>query len=317
MPRSPWLMSVLVLAFAGLGQPLFAQVVPGTGTKLPNVGDNFEEEFTFTLNLPKASSNIDKQDRQPAGFSSNNKWFESTYRGTPDVVKWVATPDGGLPGSKGAMLLQTMNSGIPGRVSNEFQQDDLIANFATTVGYLPVSRTPSIVCRVYFPPFDQWERRTGSHFGFRADCQTIINKPVAGPSRLFRSASSSMSRKVENYWPGMFVQFNSKADRGVEKESAFILVRSGGRGEDLPGPVINEPGWWTLGMSFTPDGKVHYYAKAGVEPLTAADHITSQFPYSYQAMQVNTFFFNIVNMDNGRTWSTPFIVDDCEVYVLQ
>lgn len=316
MPRLSWLTSVLVVAFAGLGQPAFAQVVPGTGTKLPNVGDDFEDpSFTFTLNLPKASTNIDKYDRQPAGFSSNNKWFESTYRGTPDVVKWVPAPAGALPGSKGAMQLQTLNSGIPGRTSREFQQDDLIANFATTVGFLPVSRTPSIVCRVYLPPFDQWERRTGSHFGFRADCQTIINKQITGPSRLFRSASNSTTRKVENYWPGMFIQFNSKADRNIEQESAFILVRSGSRGEDLPGPNITEPGWWTLGMSFTPDGKVHYYAHAGVEPLTAKDHIASQFPYSYQAMQVNTFFFNIVNMDDGRTWSTPFTIDDCEVYV--
>lgn len=316
MPNMSWMASVLVVAFAGLSLPAYAQVVPGSGKKLTNAGDDFEDlSVVFTLNLPKASSNIDKVDRQPAGFSSNNKWFESTYRGTPDVVKWVETPAGGIPGSKGSMLLQTLNSGIPGRISNEFQQDDLIANFATTVGYLPVSRTPSIVCRVYLPPFEQWERRTGSHFGFRADCQTIINKSSAS-GRLFRSVSTS--RKVENYWPGMFIQFNSKADRPqIEKESASILVRSGSRGEDLAGPTITEPGWWTLGMSFTPDGKVHYYAHAGVEPLTAKDHLSSQFPYSYQAMQVNTFFFNIVNMDNARTWSTPFIIDDCEVYAVQ
>lgn len=315
MPRLSWMTCVLAVAFAGMGQPAFSQVVPGTGTKLANVGDDFEDSsFVFTLNLPKASSNIDKIDRQPAGFSSNNKWFESTYRGTPDVVKWVETPPGGIPGSKGSMQLQTLNSGIPGRISNEFQQDDLIANFATTVGYLPVSRTPSIVCRVYLPPFEQWERRTGSHFGFRADCQTIINKSTMG-GRFFRSASTS--RQVENYWPGMFIQFNSKADRAIEKDSAHILIRSGSRGEDLPGPTITEPGWWTLGMSFTPDGKVHYYAHAGTAPLTAKDHLSSQFPYSYTAMQVNTFFFNIVNMDNGRTWSTPFTIDDCEVYTVQ
>ncbi|MDX1967310.1 MAG: hypothetical protein SFV23_09080 [Planctomycetaceae bacterium] len=317
MPRLSWMTSVLVVAFAGLGMPAYGQVVPGSGTKLPNVGDNFEDSsFTFTLNLPKASTNIDKVQRTPAGFSSNNKWFESTYRGTPDVVKWVEAPAGALPGSKGAMLIQTLQSGVPGRLSNEFQQDDLIANFATTIGYLPVSRTPSVVCRVYLPPFEQWERRTGSHFGFRADCQTIITKQGGRSGGLFRSVSRT-SREVEAYWPGFFIQFNSKADRAIEKESASILVRSGSRGEDLPGPTITEPGWWTFGMSFTPDGKVHYYAHAGVEPLTAKDHISSQFPYSYQAMQLNTFFFNIVNMDNGRAWSTPFIIDDCEVFVLQ
>lgn len=309
------LSTIVLLAFVGIHAPAEAQVVPGTGKKLANVGDDFEDEkFTFTYNLPKASSNIDKVDRQPAGFSSNNKWFESTYRGTPDQVKRIPTPLGGVPGSTGAMALRTLQSGVPGRLSMKFQQDDLIANFATTVGYLSVNRTPSIVTRVYLPPFDQWEKRTGSHFGFRADCQTIINKPTT-TGRLFRTASTS--RQVENYWPGMFIQFNSKHDRQVEKESAMILVRSGSRGEDLNGPTITEPGWWTLGMSFTPDGKVHYYAHAGVEPLTAQDHITSTFPYGYTAMQVNTFFFNIVNQDDGRTWSTEFVVDDCEVYTLQ
>jgi hypothetical protein len=311
MPR-PWLAaSVLLFSFA---TPVLGQVVPGTGTKV-NAGDDFEDDkFTFTLNLPKASANIDKVVREPAGFSSNNRWFESTYRGTPDVVKWVPTPPGGLPGSNGAMALRTVQSGVPGRLSATFQQDDLIANFATTIGFLSVNRTPSIVCRVYLPPFDQWEKRTGSHFGFRADCQTVINKPTMS-GRLFRTASTS--RQMEAYWPGMFIQFNSKRDRPGTEDSASILIRSGSRGEDLPGPTIKEPGWWTLGMSFTPDGKVHYYAKPGVEKLTAADHLTSTFPYSYNALQVNTFFFNVVNQDDGRSWSTEFIIDDCEVYVLQ
>jgi len=313
MPRSRLLPAVLLLA---LGMPLaaFGQVVPGTGTKV-NAGDDFEDaSFTYTLNLPKASTNIDKYDRQPAGFSSNNRWFESTYRGTPDQVKRVPTPPGGLPGSTGAMALRTFQSGVPGQLSMKFQQDDLIANFATTIGYLSVNRTPSIVCRVYLPPFEQWEKRTGSHFGFRADCQTLINKPTT-TGRVFRTASTR--RVMEPYWPGMFIQFNSKHDRPGTEDHATILIRSGSRGEDLAGPTIKEPGWWTLGMSFTPDGKVHYYAKPGVEKLTAQDYLMSTFPYGYQALQVNTFFFNVVNQDDGRTWSTEFVIDDCEVYVLQ
>jgi hypothetical protein len=313
MPRA-WMLYSFVAGLS-LVSPALAQVVPGTGTKLEQVGDDFEDAaWTFTLNLPKASSNIDKVDRQPAGFSSNNRWFESMYRGTPDLVKRVETPPGGLPGSTGAMALRTVQSGVPGTLSRKFQQDDLLANFATTVGFLPVHRTPSIVTRVYLPPFDQWEKRTGSHFGFRADCQTIINKSTPS-GRFFRNVSSS--RKVENYWPGLFVQFYSKHDSQIPEEYASILIRSGSRGEDLPGPQIKEPGWWTFGMSFTPDGKVHYYAKPGVEKLTSKDYLTSTFPYSYQALQVNTFFYNIVNQDDGRSWSTQFVVDDTEVFVLQ
>jgi hypothetical protein len=316
MRSSGMMWMVLAVAFLGFNVPARGQVVPGSGTKLPQVGDDFEDpNFTFTYNLPKSSANIDKQDRNPAGFSSNSRWFESTYRGTPDQVKRVPTPPGGLPGSNGALALRTVQSGIPGNLSNQFQQDDLLANFAGAVGFLPVNRTPSIVCRVYLPPFEQWEQRTGSHFGFRADCQTIINKPTT-VGRLFRQTSTS--RKVENYWPGMFIQFYSKKDSPqIAAPYAMLLIRSGNRGEDISGPVINSPGWWTLGMSFTPDGQVHYYAKPGVEKLTQKDYLRSSFPYGYNALQVNTFFFNVVNQDDGRSWSTEWIVDDPEVYVLQ
>ncbi len=295
---------------------LQAQIVPGTGTKVEGVGDDFEDEnWFYTYNLPKASSNIDKQDRLPAGASSNSRWFESTYRGTPDFVRRVETPAGGLPGSKGAMALQTLNSGIPGQRSFKFQQDDLIANLATAIGYLPVNRTPSFVTRVYVPEFDQWEERSGSSFGFRIDCQTMINKPVTARN-FWRRASSG--KEVEPYWPGMFIQFNRKEDHKTETDSAMILIRSGPRGEDLPGPVIKKGGvWLTLGMTVTPDGSVHYYAHEGVGKLTQRDHLYSGRPYGYDAMQVNTFFFNVVNQDDGRTWSTRWIVDDTEVYVLQ
>lgn len=306
------LLAIAVFGLSTLPAALQAQLVPGTGYKIHEVGDDFEDpSFEYYPQLPKASSNIDKYDRQPAGFSNNRRWYESTYRGTPDFVKRVPTPEGGLPGSTGAMALQTLNSGIPGRFSYEFQQDDLIANLAQTIGYLPVQTSPSVVVRVYLPEFSQWEQRTGSHFGIRADCQTIIDKPSAGRGRFFRNVG--VSRQVENYWPGFFIQFNRKAN-GFEQDHAILLMRSGSRGEDIPGPAIVEPGWVTLGMSFTPDGQVHYYARKGVEDLRPQDRLLSSFPYGYKAQQVNTFFFNVVNQDDGRTWSTRFIVDDVSVY---
>lgn len=32
-----------------------------------------------------------------------------------------------------------------------------------------------IVTRVYLPPFDEWEKRSGSQLGFRADAQAYAN----------------------------------------------------------------------------------------------------------------------------------------------
>jgi hypothetical protein len=31
---------------------------------------------------------------------------------------------------------------------------------------------------------------------------------------------------------------------------------------------------------------------------------------------MNNFFFNVANWDNGRTWSTPWVIDDPKVFVI-
>ena len=95
-----------------------------------------------------------------------------------------------------------------------------------------------------------------------------------------------------------------------------MIIRGGPQGNDFAGPQITKPGWWTLGMSFTPDGQVHYYAHAGVEDLTAKDHLSSQYPYGFRCERLDTFFFNIVSGDNGN-WSTPWIIDDPALYYLR
>ena len=67
-------------------------------------------------------------------------------------------------------------------------------------------------------------------------------------------------------------------------------------------------------MSFTPDGRVHYYAHPGVEDLTEDDYITTQNPYSFRCERMDTLFFNVVSGDNGQ-WSTPWVVDDAQVFI--
>lgn len=305
----------LLVACLGFGTCETARaqgIVPGTGTKLTQVGDDFEDEkWAYVHNNPKASANIDQDTRQPSGGATNARWWESLYRGHPDVIQRVATPPGGIVGSKGSMLLQTKESGIPGTISHKDQQDDLLASVSNIVGSLSPQRGPSVVVRVYTPPFEQWEKRTGSSFGFRLDCQTTTTKVSEGG--FFRSRRSA--RHTEPYWPGMFIQLNSKYDGRNKEDAAHILIRSDEQGRDLMGPKIKPSTWYTLGMSVTPDGRVHYYVKEGVENLTAADHVSSQLPYGYSCEFVHTFFFNIVNQDDGRSWSTRWIVDDPAVYV--
>jgi hypothetical protein len=271
---------------------------------LPQAADDFEDSaWSYTYNPPKSSQEQDRQSRLPTGISKNGRFFEPPLRGQPDLIQRVETPPDGLPGSTGSLLIATRDSGVPGRSSGRNQQDDLIARMG---GAIPVSRSPSVVVRVYMPPFDEWAPRTGNSFGFRASC--FGRKPANMPRKRGSPAN-------DDYWPGFFVHFFSQSDKRSSQDYAAFLIRSDQRGVDFWGPRIDGPGWWTLGMSFTPDGQVHYYAKAGVENLTAKDYLASHYCYGFRCQRLDTYFFDVVSPDDGRTWSTKWIIDDPAVHV--
>ncbi len=287
-------------------------LVPGTGTIVKNVVDDFEaENWKWNYNHPKSSEEQDKRMRGPLAKSTNGRWFEGPKRGTPDVVKRVELPAPGLEGSGHGLLIATLHAGVPGRVSYEMQQDDLIYNLGKFAGRgMSVSDSPSVVVRVYMPPFEQWEDRTGPSFGFRAGCYT--HAIITGDDH-----PDEGKYGLEEYWPGMFVCFESSHDGKHKEDGAFIRVRSGRNGGEIRGPKIEQLGWWTLGLSFSPDGVVHYFASPGVDDLTPEDHITSQYPYAYRTELLKTFFFNVCSQDDGKTWSTPWVIDDPKVYFVK
>lgn len=277
-------------------------LVPGTGEFIAKVGDDFEDPgWSYTFNNPKNSSELDGKERRPNGYANNGRWFEGPMRGHPDQLKRVATPAGGLPGSEGSLLMRSFYTGTPGRPSGRSQQDDLIVNVRKRMGGLiPVRWLPSVVVRVYLPPFDEWEKRTGNTFAFRAG---------------MHGSRPNGKERVEEYWPGMFIAFRSKSSRRYPDDSAYFIVRGQRSGRDFKGPEITETGWWTLGMSFTADGQVHYYASPGIDGLTPEDHISSQFPYGFRAWHFETFFFDLIGGDDGRHWSTAWIIDDPSLYL--
>ncbi|MFH5805333.1 hypothetical protein [Alienimonas sp. DA493] len=286
-------------------------VVPGSGKLLTQALDDFEaEDWTWIPNSPKSSNEDDNQRRYPAGRSANGFWAESMKRGMPDHILRIPTPPGGLPGSKGSLLICTLNSGIPGRTSYEPMQDDLILNCSQKVGQIPVSRSPNFTVRVWMPAWEDWSTYKGSHFGIRGACRTTTSEQK-GKFIFTRSVQTT-----EPYWPGMFIQY---LPRGLDDRSepcAAWIIRGNNQGNDYRGPVITKPGWWTVGMSFTPDGRVHYYLSEGVDELTVADHVGSAFPYGFRAEQFVTLFFNSLSKNNGVEWGTPFVVDDPKVYSL-
>src|SRR5690606_23971182 len=108
--------------------------------------------------------------REPIGISANERTYESTYRGHPDVVRRVATPAGGIPGSRGSLYLQSRATGVPGRTSGKQQQDDLMINvYGILDRDIGPAYQPSCTVRVFVPEWSQWEDRSGSSFGFRMD----------------------------------------------------------------------------------------------------------------------------------------------------
>lgn len=293
-----------VIAVPVMFQPAVGQIVPGTGIRQTKVGDDFEsEDWQWVPNGAKASREQDEQERRPLGVSNNNRWFESPKRGMPDVIQRVETPAGGIPGSRGALRLQTLNSGIPGRPSGKMEQDDFIMACSSRIGATPVSRGPNCTCRIWLPPFQNWEDRSGTHFGYRIDVKTTVHEKKKG--LIF----TRTVEEQEDYWPGFFFEFHSATDPKFAEDEAILLIRGNNTGHEVRSVKLT-PGWWTFGMSVTPDGRVHYYARQGVEDLRASDHLYSSYPYGYSAEIFATHFFNNVNTYDGRTWSTPFIIDD-------
>ena len=288
-------------------------VVPGTGVQLKQVGDDFEDEdWGYVPNNPKSTEDIDENQRMPMGKTHNGRWYEGAKRGHPDIVKRVPTPPGGLAGSEGSMLMRSLFTGIPNRPSHKMHQDDFICNVQyRTGGTLKVSQSPNITTRVFIPPLDQWERRNGPHFAFRAAVETTIMENKT------KFLFSSKAEKDEVYWPGLFILRGTKQVEGKVVPYAYFRVRADRSGGDFMGPEITETGWWTLGLSFTPDGLVHYFARQGIEELSREDYIATAMPYGYRCEELRSFFYNVVNGDNGRDWSTDWIVDDPKLYVIQ
>jgi hypothetical protein len=297
-----WLLTVLGLILAGAAPAQAAPHVPGAGQKLEAVGDDFEDPaWTYLPNNPKSSMDIDKQTRPPSGRSKNGRWRENLDRGHPDVVKRIPTPEGGLAGSEGSLLMASKATGIPGRPTRKGEQDDLFMNVNPLVGhYIPVAQGPSVVVRVYVPPFEEWEARNGSSFAVRAT---------------LRGLDPEKEKQTEAYWPGIFVNYKRPENRRKNEAPASWVIRASNPGGDYAVKPLKEPGWYTLGMSFTGDGMVHYFIRQGVEDLTSSDRVASQFPYNFQALYFIDVFFDVFGSNNGQTWTTGWVIDDPAVYL--
>ena len=228
-------------------------------------------------------------------------------RGQPDVIRRVQPPEGGISGSTGALLLCSLRTG-GNYPTNTLQQEDLIANVSNRVGKIPVSRGPNVVTRVWIPPFEEFENRPNQcHFAFR----------LALEQQPYQSFGGFSAPEDHHFWPGIFVNMvrNPNAQKDGHPNGIYLWMKATQRGTQIRGPISTTTGWWTMGMSVAPDGKVNYFAKPGVEELTERDMIGSDYPFGKRAILFRNFFFNVCNGDDGRSWSSQFVIDDPTLFV--
>ncbi|MEZ5951360.1 MAG: hypothetical protein R3C12_19520 [Planctomycetaceae bacterium] len=142
------------------------------------------------------------------------------------------------------MAIKSKSTGIPGRLTNEQQQDDLLINTRPVpVSWLPQLRGPRLsptvrgMGRPHRVPLRDSCRLTHHHHGrrriahYRSSVKGGRNTRGGLFGKLFRTA---MVEKVEPYWPGMFIQFHSKTDPKHDRDSAMIVVRGDSRGMSSP-----------------------------------------------------------------------------------
>ena len=284
--------SLVIRSVHGQAYRKYPPVIPGTGIRVARTGDDFEaEDWAYYPQHPKSSWNIDENVREPGSNSKNGLWAEGAKRGTPDNVRRVSTPEGGLEGSTGSMLFQTLRSGIPGTLTHQQQQDDLLHNSQALAGAIPVTWSPNCICRVYVPPTKYWEQRDGATFGYRTGLMAH-----------------------EEYWPGIFLHMERTAKDGKQVHQMRAWIRADNGGRDMPSLVFEPETWITMGISHTPDGAVHFFLRPGIDDLTKEDCVGSYHCYGWRAHTFQTFFFNVINMDDGRSVSTPWIVDDAYLF---
>ena len=99
------LVALAVVQMLSLPTEAARPVVPGTGTLIEYVGDDFEDAtWDFKHNFPKSSREQDNRLRSPTGRSLNDRWIEGPERGQPDHMQVVPTPAGPLRREPGPNL---------------------------------------------------------------------------------------------------------------------------------------------------------------------------------------------------------------------
>lgn len=266
---------LLILALMAAFRSVTVAGVPGSGYIVDALSDEFENQWSFDY-----ANNT----------SSNGLWY-ATFRGAPEQMALVASPEGAVGGSAQALQIRSVDNGddaYPG-------MEDLVARLYdnTVVGhFLAHSEGPSVVGWVYLPPISLWPVGTHS-FGFRA---------AARDSTLI-----SASNPLGEYYPSLWTY---RANDG----KGYLMIRVGdGFTPDFLVAEFTSGGWYTFGISWNALGQTEYYAAAGRVTLASGDLFYTDSG-SGRVMEVLAYHFFSLRFPADGSLSPDFLVDRCRVF---
>ena len=271
---------------------------------------------------PGSSSTATPRARASRTNASAARWASRpTTAGTkapsaasPTRSKSIPTPPAACAGSQQALLLRTLNSGIPGYALQRRPAGRPDRQLPRTPPRRhPRRRTPQL----HRPRLPAAGRAVGTAL---RPAVRLPRQPVDGHHRRKTTGffSSGSSTEVEPYWPGMWIHFRANAHQ--EHQGRHGLHRRPRRphGPRLPRPRDRPSS--AGGRSACRSPPTAWCTTTPAPASTSSPPPTTSrrsIPYSYTARDFRTYFFDVCNRNDGRTWSTPFVIDDPKLYVVR
>jgi len=206
-------------------------------------------------------------------------FWRGEFRGEPELLARVETPEGGKAGSTGSLEMRTKdddNDGYPD------QEDLLTGDFSQKLGRkLTRADQPVFIVRVWLPSFDQWTR--GDIFGFR----------TAHPS-------------ADEYYLSIWLRYDQRSRKPF---FTYRLLK-----EEAPAGFIPQSGLWTLAIAFDESGTGHCYASPGIKNPAEGDEICTATTARMGSLDYG--FFSLGYSVDRQKPSLGFIIDDYEVWIV-
>lgn len=254
---------ILFISNMAFGSIVYPVAIPGTGDIVQKL--DFEKEV-----------------EGESDFSYNHGWagqgygLTGTQRGAPESIKVVHTPSSNVFSGKKSLQFYSHNRNSQWRTDHHTtgteydnpdkeQQDDFFMPIIKKQGEKGwvATDTPAVLMHIYTEGISSTDEH--QYTSLRMPIVSKINRKYKG-------------KNVRPWWPGIWIYQKPSSNKYIIK-----LRRPASSSMDVPfnfpeAKKIQESTWWTLGLSITPDGNIHYFlTDSYVKNLTMKHYLTSSF----------------------------------------